>query len=47
MRVLRVLELYLKLEDIFTRQNETFASGTDSPKHFIKTALTTDLLTYI
>ena len=42
MRVLRVLELCLKLEDICTRQNENFTSGSDSPKHFMKTALITD-----
>ena len=41
MRILRVLELCLKL-DIFTRQNENFISGSDSPKHFMKTALETD-----
>ena len=41
MRILRVLELCLKL-DIFTRQNENFFSGSDSPKHFMKIALETD-----
>ena len=38
MRILRVLELCLKL-DIITRQNENFISGSDSPKHFMKTTL--------
>ena len=44
MRVLRVLESCLKLEDIFTRQNKNFTSGSDSPfqKHFMKTALKND-----
>ena len=42
MSILRVLELCLKLEDIFTRQNENFTSASDRPKHFIKTALKTD-----
>ena len=46
MWVLRVLELCLKLEDIFTGQKEIFTSGSDSPKHFMKTAHKTDWLTY-
>ena len=42
-----MLELCLKLEDIFTGQNEHFTSGSDSPKHFRKTVPKTDCLTYI
>ena len=43
MRVLQVLELCLNLENIFARKkNENFTSGSDSPKHLMKTALKTD-----
>ena len=47
MRVLRVLELCLKLEDIFIRQNKIFTLDSDSPKNFMKTALKAGWLTYI
>ena len=41
-------ELHLKHEDILAGQNETFTSGSDSPKHFMKTQSSgmTDCQTY-